>query len=150
MLASYTLIFTTQSTRLAMIRCLIIMLFALSSTQLYAMGRWVTPPAAQVIDGPAIVIKAEKFDDTDFIIHLQKPKQVDWRETRYTVNLARTDDQPFNATLATRAFVKDDEVVFLSIPKGSSDKYTIEVIDQTSYPFTRVFKGTIESIDELK
>lgn len=126
-----------------------VLLTTLLATQAFATDRWVSPPAPQVITGETILVNAEIYDDSNFIVHLQKPEQVDWRQTRYDVHLSREDDQPFIATLKTRAFTKGDEVIFLTIPKGTKDKYKIEVIDPTSYPYTRVFLGALSSIPEI-
>lgn len=127
----------------------ILLLSTLLATQVFATERWVPPPAPQVIAGETIGVAAEIYNESRFIIHLHKPKQVDWRETRYEVHLRREDDQPFSATLRTRAFLKDDEVIFLTIPKGTKDKYRIEVIDPSTYPHRRVFYDTLGAIPEI-
>lgn len=108
--------------------------------------RWVPPPAPQVVEGTRIVPEAEIFDGTDFILHLPKPEQVDWRQTRYEVEISRDDEQRFRGTLGTRPFVRDDEVVFFTIPKDSSGKFNIEVIDKASYPFKKVWSGSLDTI----
>lgn len=114
-----------------------------------AARRWVPPPAPQIQDGTPIAPEAEIFADGSFIIHLPKPEQVDWRQTRYIVELRRNDEHAFDATLKTDPFTKNDEVFFLKIPKDSKEKYEIEVIDRGSYPFTRVFKGSLGIIKEI-
>ena len=108
--------------------------------------RWVPPPAPQVVEGTRIVPAAEVFDGTDFILHLPKPDQADWRQTRYEVELSRNDEQRFMATLQTRPFVKDDEVVFFTIPKDSAGKFNIEVIDKAGYPYKKVWSGPLDAI----
>lgn len=126
----------------------IAMLAVLFSGNALAVHRWVAPPAPRVAEGTPIQPEAEIAGDS-YIIHLPKPKQADFRETRYRVYLNRDDEQAFSATLETEAFAKDDEVVFLTVPKGSKDKYELEVIDRGSYPFTRVFKASLGSIPAI-
>lgn len=108
--------------------------------------RWVPPPAPQVVEGTRIVPAVEIFDGTDFILHLPKPSQADWRQTRYEVKIHRDDEQRFRATLHTRPFGRDDEVVFFTIPKDSESKFNIEVIDTASYPFKKVWSGSLDTI----
>jgi len=108
--------------------------------------RWLTPPAPQITEGNRIVPVAEQFDGERYILHFPKPQQGDWRQTRYVVEIRRNDDQKFSATLATRAFVKDDEVVFVTVPSGSAEKYNLDVIDKSIYPHQRVWSGTLSSI----
>lgn len=115
----------------------------------WAAERWVPPPAPQVIDGERIVPRAEVFDGQRYILHLPKPEQLDWRQTRYFVEIARDDEQAFAGTLRTTPFVKDGEVVFVTLPKDSAEKYRIEVIDNSRYPFMRVWSGTIDSIEVM-
>lgn len=108
--------------------------------------RWVPPPAPQVVEGTRIVPAVEIFDGTDFILHLPKPDQADWRQTRYEVEISRDDEQRFRATLYTRPFVRDDEVVFFAIPKDSASKFNIEIIDKAGYPFKKVWSGSLDTI----
>lgn len=127
----------------------IVLLAALFTGNAWAVDRWVAPPAPRVRDGTPIQPQAEIYADHRYIIHLPKPEG-DWRQRRYLVYLERSDEQPFWATLETQIFEKDDEVVFITIPKGSQDKYPLEVVDRTSYPYTRVFKGNLGSIREIE
>lgn len=112
--------------------------------------RWVAPPAPQIVDAEAIVPVVEVFDDSHYILHMPKPEQTDWRRTRYEVEISRSDDQPFSATLSARPFVKDDEVAFFTIPPGSAGKYRLEIIDRSAYPFRRVWSGTLDSIKVME
>lgn len=115
-----------------------------------AVDRWVPPPAPALSDGTPIQPQAEIYGDSRFIIHLPKPKQADWRQRRYAVEVEGRNGHTFRATLETRAFGLDDEVVFVTVPKGSQDQYQIEVIDQSRYPRVRVFKGALSAIPEIK
>lgn len=111
--------------------------------------RWVPPPAPPVVEGTPIVPLAEISDGTHFILHLPKPEQVDWRRTRYEVELSRKEGGYFRVTLGTTPFVRDDEVVFMTIPKDSAGKFNIEVIDVASYPHKKVWSGAIDTIKEM-
>lgn len=128
----------------------LILLAAFISTQAMAVDRWVPPPAPPIKDGTPIQPQAEIYGDSHFIVHLPKPEQADWRQTRYRVHLQGNEAHAFGATLSTEAFGRDDEVVFLTIPKGSKAQYEIEVIDRSSYPYVRVFKGGLGMIPEIK
>lgn len=127
----------------------IVMSAALFCGNALAVDRWVAPPAPEVTEGTPIRPEAEVDGDSHYIIHLPKAEQADFRSTRYSVYLERNDEQAFSATLETQAFGRDDEVVFLTIPKGSKDKYELEVVDRASYPHVRVFKASLGSIQEI-
>jgi hypothetical protein len=127
----------------------IALLTVLISGDALALHRWVPPPAPRIQDGTPIQPEAEIYPDGSFIIHLPKPEQVDWRQTRYVVELKRNDEHTFSATLKTDPFARNDEVFFLTIPKNSKEKYELEVIDRGSYPFVRVFKGNVGTIKEI-
>lgn len=129
---------------------LLLLISAVSGVQAGEPKPWVPPPAPPVIDGEAIVPVAEVFDESRYILHLPKPEQRDWRQTRYEVSLRRSDGQPLSVTLSVTPFTKDDEVVFFMIPKGSADRFRLEVIDTSNYPFRRVWSGTLDSIKVME
>lgn len=119
-------------------------------TQAREPQRWVPPPAPRVENGAAIVPVAEVFGDSRYILHLPKPEQTDWRQKRYEVRMSRSDEQPLAVTLTTVPFDKEDEVVFFTIPKGAAEKYALEVIDKASYPYKRVWSGSVGEIAQMK
>ena len=128
-------------------RCVwLCLMAAISSAFAGEPERWVAPPAPRIVDSEAIVPVVEVFDDARYILHMPKPEQTDWRQTRYEVEISRSDDHPFSATLSVRPFVKDDEVAFFTIPRGSAGKYRLEIVDRSVYPFRRVWSGTLDSI----
>ena len=129
---------------------LLLLISAVSGVQAGQPEPWVPPPAPRVIDGEAIVPVAEVFDESRYILHLPKPEQGDWRQTRYEVDLTRSDELPLSVTMSVTPFTKDDEVVFFTIPKGSAAKFRLEVVDTSNYPFRRVWSGTLDSIQVME
>lgn len=113
------------------------------------LDRWVPPPAPHIRDGERIAPMAEVFGGTGFIVHLPKPEQADWRQTRYEVVLKRAGEQRFRVTLVTRPFTKTDEVVFITLPADSAADFVLEVIDQGRYPYQRVWEGSVASIEVM-
>jgi hypothetical protein len=111
--------------------------------------RWVPPPAPMTVDATPIQPVAEVRGDGDYIIHLPKPSHADWRLRRYQAVLRRGDDQRLVVTLETVPFVRDDEVVFITVPVGAASKYELEILDRGTYPFGRVFKGLLSEIPPL-
>ena len=130
----------------------VLLLSVTTSAEAGGPKRWVPPPAPQMVEGDRIAPIAEVFNSSNYILHFPKPEQTDWRQTRYEVQIRRSDEQPFAATVLTRPrpFAGDEELVFLTIPKDSASKFTIEVIDKDSYPYKRVWSGSLDKIEVMR
>jgi hypothetical protein len=112
--------------------------------------RWVPPPAPMVEEGAPIQVRAETNGNGKYIIHLGKPQQVDWRQTRYRVYLKGNDAFPLYARTVTSPFADDDEVSFITIPAEHKNDVSIEVVDESQYTHKKVYFGKIGDLKVIE